>query len=56
MKLFTQTMFEHYDIASHPVIYIYTLPMHLVNYGIDAEGNPDESYRGRFTYPRLITA
>jgi len=53
-KLYTYTIFEHYDMENPKDIYIYTMPMHLVNYGIDAEGNPGESYKGSFTYPRLV--
>ena len=52
--LFTQDIFENYDIDAHPNIFIKTMPMHLVNYGIDANGTPDDWYVGRFTYPRLI--
>ena len=52
--LFTQDIFEHYDNATKPSIYIHSLPMHIVNYGVDADGTPDESYVGRFTYPRSI--
>ena len=47
---------DHYDSVNKPSLYINTLPMHLVNYGVDAEGTPGESYTGCFTYPRLITA
>ena len=47
-------LFENYDNVNTPSIHIKTLPMHLVNYGVDAEGNPDNSYTGSFTYPRLI--
>ena len=39
-----------------PNIHIHTLPMHLVNYGVDADGTPGESYTGMFTYPRLMAA
>ena len=53
-KLFTDELFESYDVNAHPDIYIKTMPMHIVNYGIDANGTPDDWYVGRFTYPRLI--
>lgn len=55
-KLFSQKMFEQYDIDAKPDLYIHTLPMHIVNYGVDANGAPDESYIGTFTYPRLIVS
>ena len=55
-KLFSQEIFdaEDYDAEKKLPLYINTLPMHLVNYGVDIEANPDESYVGSFTYPRLI--
>ena len=55
-KLFTYDIFEHYDMENSKDIYIYTMPMHLANYGIDAEGNVDETcfYKGTFTYPRIV--
>ena len=53
MLIYRSWMFEDYDKVNTPSIHLHTLPMHLVNYGIDAEGNPDESYTGIFTYPRL---
>lgn len=49
-----QELFEVYDTENNPDLFIKSLPMHVVNYGIDAEGNPGESYKGWFTYPRLI--
>ena len=52
--LFTQDVFEHYDVEAKPAISIKSLPMHVVNYGVDAAGNPADSYVGAFTYPRLI--
>ena len=55
--LFTRNVFydlEDYDMVNKPSLRLKTLPMHLVNYGVDIEGNPDESYVGSFTYPRLI--
>lgn len=55
MVLYTTYVFENYDKVNTPSIHIHTLPCHLVNYGVDAEGTPDESYTGAFTYPRLIT-
>ena len=54
--LFTQEVFENYDVEAKPAISIKSLPMHVVNYGVDAEGNPADSYVGSFTYPRLIVA
>ena len=47
-------VFEHYDTVNTPSIRIRTLPMHVVNYGVDVEGNPADSYVGSFTYPRLV--
>ena len=47
-------IFEHYDTVNKPSIHIHTLPMHLINYGVDSDGNPAPSYKGWFTYPRLI--
>ena len=49
-----QEMFDDYDTVNTPSISIYTMPMHLINYGVDADGTPDNSYTGCFTYPRLI--
>ena len=43
-----------YDYTNKPGLFIKTIPLHIINYGIDAEGNPGESYTGTFTYPRLI--
>lgn len=54
--LVQQRIFENYDKVNKPSMYIKTLPMHLVNYGIDAAGTPGESYVGSFTYPRIISA
>ena len=51
-----QELFENYDTVNTPSISIYTLPMHLVNYGINIDADPADSYTGCFTYPRLITA
>ena len=47
-------MFEYYDKENTPDVYIKSLHMHVVNYGKDAEGNPANSYKGAFTYPRII--
>ena len=52
--IYTEQIFENYDTVNTPDIKIYTLPMHVVNYGINAEGDPDASYTGVFTKPRLI--
>ena len=52
--VYSQEVFENYDMEAKPSICIHSLPMHLINYGIDENGTPDESYVGRFTYPRLI--
>ena len=54
MLIYSDYMFENYDKVNTPSISIYTMPMHVVNYGLDAEGNPAPSYKGWFTYPRLI--
>lgn len=54
-KLFTQEdIFDDYDKVNTPDLVIHTFPMHVVNYGIDDEGNPADSYTGCFTYPRII--
>ena len=47
-------VFYNYDTANKPSIRLKTLPMHLINYGINAEGDPADSYVGSFTYPRLV--
>ena len=47
-------IFYKYDTVNNPSVKLQSLPLHIVNYGIDAEGNPDASYHGTFTYPRLI--
>lgn len=54
--IYTEQIFEHYDTVNTPDIKIWTLPMHVVNYGVDTDGNPDAPYTGTFTKPRLITA
>ena len=54
MLVYSTWIFEHYDTENTPSIYIHTLPCHVVNYGLDAEATPDSSYKGYFTYPRLI--
>ena len=56
IMIYQTSIFENYDTVNKPSIYIHTLPMHLVNYGVDADGNPAPSYKGWFTYPRLISA
>ncbi len=48
-------LFDNYDTVNTPSISIYTMPMHLVNYGVDIDATPAEAYTGCFTYPRLIT-
>lgn len=59
MQMFTSELFYDYDMVNKPDIYIQTLPLHVVNYGIDAAGNRGENidgvpYYGTFTYPREI--
>lgn len=54
VMIYSTYIFEDYDTVNTPSIHIHTLPMHLINYGVDAEGNPAPSYKGSFTYPRLI--
>ena len=59
MQMFTSDLFYDYDMVNKPDIYIQTLPLHVVNYGIDADGNRGENingvpYYGTFTYPRVI--
>lgn len=54
MLVYSTYIFENYNTETTPSIHLRTLPMHLVNYGVDAEGNPGESYTGMFTYPRLV--
>ena len=59
MEMFTSELFYNYDMVNKPDIYIQTLPLHVVNYGITADGtrgeNIDgEAYSGTFTYPRVI--
>ncbi len=55
-KLFTRTIFDDpfESPEAIPNLYIARMPLHCVNYGKDAEGNPANSYVGTFTYPRLI--
>ena len=45
---------NHYDQVNRPSMYINSLHMHLVNYGVDADATPDDSYTASFTYPREI--
>lgn len=61
MLIYSTYIFSEYDTVNTPDIYITTLPMHTVNYGIVEEVadelvyvGPDTSYKGYFTYPRLI--
>ena len=54
MLIYSDSIFDDYDTVNTPSIHIHTLPMHLINYGVDADGNPGESYKGYFTYPRII--
>lgn len=59
MQMFTSDLFYDYDMVNKPDIYLQTLPLHVVNYGIDAAGNRGENidgvpYYGTFTYPRVI--
>ena len=54
MLIESYEMFEHYDTVNKPSISILTMPMHVINYGKDAEANPANKYVGMFTYPRLI--
>lgn len=55
MLLYTYTIFEHYDMSAEKDIFINTMPMHLVNYGVKLEGSDEyETYKGSFTYPRLV--
>ena len=54
MLVYSTYIFDDYDTVNTPSIHIHTMPMHVVNYGVDAEGNPAASYKGWFTYPRLI--
>ena len=60
MEMFTYDLFWDYDMVNKPDIYIQTLPLHVVNYGITSYGtrgeNIDgEAYSGTFTYPRVIS-
>lgn len=54
-KIFKSEIFNKYDTVNNPKLMIREMPMHVVNYGVDVEGNPANSYIGTFTYPRLIT-
>ena len=54
LTIYSSYIFENYDTVNTPDIYIKTLPCHLINYGVDVNGTPDTSYKGYFTYPRLI--
>ena len=59
IEMFTDELFYSYDMVNQPKIYLQTLPLHVVNYGIDAAGNRGENidgvpYYGTFTYPRVI--
>lgn len=55
MVLYTYTIFEHYDMNNPKNIFINTMPMHLVNYGVkNQETGEYETYKGSFTYPRLV--
>lgn len=52
--IFSSEIFYKYDTVNNPDVMIRTLPLHVVNYGLDVDGNPASSYTGTFTYPRLI--
>ena len=54
MLVYRYWCFENYDKVNTPSIGIKTIPMHIINYGVDSDGNPAESYKGIFTYPRLV--
>ena len=54
LSIYTTYIFDDYDKVNTPSIKIKTLPMHLINYGVDGTSTPDASYKGYFTYPRLI--
>ena len=54
MLVYSDWIFDSYDTVNTPDINIWTMPMHVVNYGVDVSATPDESYKGIFTYPRLI--
>ena len=53
-KVYSLEIFEEYDTVAKPSLHIKTLPMHMVNYGIDLDGPPGDSYTGTLTLPRLI--
>lgn len=54
MLIYQTELFYSYPTSTTPSIHLEQIQMHLVNYGVDAEGKPDNSYTGSFTYPRLI--
>ena len=54
--IYSSWIFENYDTVNTPDISIKTLPMHVVNYGLDDSESPAASYIGSFTYPRSITS
>ena len=54
MLIYSDTIFYSYDKVGTPDINIWTMPLHVVNYGTDIDATPDEAYTGCFTYPRLI--
>ena len=54
-KIFSSEIFPSgYDTDTNPGIHIHSLPMHVVNFGKDIDGNPASKYEGTFTYPRFI--
>ena len=55
MLIESYELFESYDTVNTPSISLLTMPMHVINYGKDAKGNPADKYTGMFTYPRLIS-
>ena len=52
--LYTQEIFDKYDKVNTPDIHISRMQLHVVNYGVDADGTPDDPYSGCFTFPRLV--
>lgn len=54
MLIYSDSCFYYYDKVNTPAIGIKTVPMHIINYGVDVNATPMESYTGLFTYPRLI--
>ena len=61
-KISSEEIFNYYDKVNTPSLYLQTVELHVVNYGLGTNdqglpvNTPREAYKGTFTYPRLVNA